>query len=287
MENPTGKDVDCLMNAMSVDVEDYFHVSAFEKIIDRKDWPRLECRVERNVERILSLFSNHDARATFFFLGWIADKYPSLVKKTSELGHEIASHGYQHIRVTNQSREDFRQDVLRTKGLLEDLTGREISGYRAASFSIDADNDWAHDILAESGHRYSSSTHPVMHDHYGMPDAPRFGFRAGAKGIAELPVTTFEWAGFRLPCGGGGYFRLFPYLFSHWGLSRVNRNEKKPAIFYFHPWELDASQPRIDGVNLKTRFRHYVNLDRFERKLGRLLRDFRWTAIDDAFAEFI
>lgn len=274
-------------NAMSVDVEDYFQVSAFESVIHRADWHSYECRVEANIERILELFSDNGATATFFFLGWVAEQYPSLVRQAVKQGHEIGSHGYQHVRVNTQGETEFREDVIRTKGILEELSGKPVSGYRAASFSIDEDNQWAHDVLARAGHRYSSSIHPIAHDRYGLPDAPRFAFRPSNGGVPELPISTFEFAGRRLPCGGGGYFRLLPYAFSRWGLGRVNREDREPAIFYFHPWEIDPSQPRVPGISARSRFRHYVNLDAFEGKLTRLLQDFQWTSIEHAYAALI
>jgi len=275
-------------NAFSIDVEDYFQVSAFEPHIDRAEWENLECRVHGNMDRILDLLEQHDAKGTFFFLGWIAERYPDLLKRVANLGHEIASHGYEHIRVCNQTREQFRQDVIRTKNLLEDISGSAIDGYRAASFSIDADNDWARDILAETGHRYSSSIYPIRHDRYGLQHAPRFPCREDSgRGVVELPVTTVELFGNRLPCGGGGYFRLLPYAWTRWAIGRVNAADGQPAIFYFHPWEIDPDQPRTGGLDRLTRFRHYVNLERTGAKLSRLLRDFRWTTVREAFGDAI
>ena len=270
-------------NAMSVDVEDYFQVSAFEQQIDRNSWSSRECRVERNTQLIMELFAESGATATFFFLGWIAERYPALLRAASDHGHEIASHGLSHVRVSNQGPEEFRQDVDRTKKLLEDVSGQQVVGYRAASFSIGPDTPWAYDILHETGHHYSSSIFPIRHDRYGLRDAPRMPHEVGADDLVELPVTTVEWNGMRLPCGGGGYFRLLPYALSSWGIRRVNRLDRQPSIFYFHPWELDPDQPRIRGVDARTRFRHYVNLKGYERKFSRLLGDFRWTSINDAF----
>jgi len=274
-------------NALSVDVEDYFHVSAFESYINRADWSNIESRVVANVDRILNLCDTAGAKATFFFLGCVAEQFPSLLRRVAEQGHEIASHGYSHIRVSAQNEEAFRQDVDRTKKLLEDLVGQAVTGYRAASFSIAADNSWAYDVLAETGHRYSSSIFPIRHDRYGMRDADRFPTQNNSSGIMELPVSTVEVSGLRLPCGGGGYFRLLPYTWTRWGIRRVQRNDGQPVMFYFHPWELDHEQPRIGGLDPLSKFRHYVNLKKFERKLARLLDDFRWTTIMRAYGDVL
>lgn len=274
---------DRLVNAMTVDVEDYFQVSAFERHIRREDWDRLECRVERNTERILALFDAHGVRATFFMLGWLAERYPQLVRRIVDGGHELASHGYSHVRVTQQQPDEFRGDVLRTKRLLEDISGSPVQGYRAASYSIGADNLWALDILREVGYDYSSSIYPVRHDLYGWPAAPRFAFHYRQTGLLEIPVTTVAFFNQKLPCGGGGYFRLFPYAMSRWALRRVNRHDREPCVFYFHPWEIDADQPRQANLSLKTRFRHYLNLGRMERRLARLFDDFRWGRMDQVF----
>lgn len=272
-----------IVNAMTVDVEDYFQVSAFEQHISREDWEGLPCRVEANVDRILELFSDHGVCATFFMLGWIAERYPGLVKRVVEAGHELASHGYAHVQVSQQTVDEFREDVLRTKSLLEDLSGQDVNGYRAASYSIGAKNLWALDVLQEAGHRYSSSIYPIRHDLYGMPDAPRFAFRHGGGGLLEIPVTTVRFLGRNLPCGGGGYFRLLPYRLSKWAIRRVNDKDGQAALFYFHPWELDPDQPRQRGVSARTRFRHYLNLERMEWRLKRLLREFRWDRMDRVF----
>ncbi|MBK5930554.1 XrtA system polysaccharide deacetylase [Halochromatium salexigens] len=271
---------------MTVDVEDYFQVSAFEPHIAREQWERLPCRVERNIERILALFEEHEIQATFFVLGWMAERYPQMVRRLSEAGHEVASHGYEHVRVVNQTPEAFRVDIRRTKALLEDTTGQPVRGYRAASYSIGRDNLWALDELREAGHDYSSSIYPIHHDLYGMPEAPRFAFRhGGEEGILEVPVTTVMLGQRTFPCGGGGYFRLFPYALSRWALRRVNRHDGESAVFYFHPWEIDPEQPRQAGVGLKTRVRHYLNLARTEARLGRLLQDFAWGRMDAIFLE--
>jgi polysaccharide deacetylase family protein (PEP-CTERM system associated) len=272
------------VNAMTVDVEDYFQVSAFEPHIAKADWERLPCRVERNLNRILDLFAEHGVRGTFFTLGWIAERYPQLVRRLVDEGHELASHGWAHVRVTQQDPAAFRADVTRTKALLEDLAGASVHGYRAASYSIGAANLWALKVLEEEGHSYSSSIYPIRHDLYGMPQAPRFAFRPheGSE-FLEIPVTTVQLGEAKLPCGGGGYFRLFPYVLSRWALRRVNHRDGQPGIFYFHPWEIDPEQPRQQGISAKTRFRHYLNLHRTEARLGRLLKDFRWGRMDEVF----
>lgn len=269
-------------NAMTIDVEDYFQVSAFAPYIARSDWEACECRVERNVHRILDLLDAARAKATFFTLGWIAERYPQVVREIVARGHELASHGYGHERASDLSEADFLQDVQRAKHLLEDLGGLEVQGYRAPSFSIGTRNLWAFDTLAAAGYRYSSSIYPIQHDHYGMPDSPRFAYRVNEQ-LLEIPVTTLRVAGRNLPSSGGGYFRLLPYSLSRWMLRRVNAIDQESAIFYFHPWEIDAEQPRIAGIDTKTRFRHYVNISRMEERLEQLLRDFRWGRMDDIF----
>lgn len=279
-ESKSGRGV---VNAMTVDVEDYFQVSAFERHIRRDDWDRLECRVEANVERILALFDSHRVQATFFMLGWLAERYPQMVRRIVQAGHELASHGYSHVRVTQQQPEEFRADVTRTKKLLEDIGGTSVRGYRAASYSIGSKNLWALDILGETGHQYSSSIYPIRHDLYGMPEAPRFAFRHGQSGLLEIPVTTVALFDHKLPCGGGGYFRLFPYELSRWALRRVNARDGQSCVFYFHPWEIDPHQPRQLHLSLKTQFRHYLNLTRMEGRLTRLLQDFRWGRMDRVF----
>jgi polysaccharide deacetylase family protein (PEP-CTERM system associated) len=269
------------VNAMTVDVEDYFQVSAFEPYVDRRSWDSQPCRVERNVDQILALFDKHGVKATFFTLGWIAERYPEMVRRLVAEGHELASHGWSHVRVTQQDHDAFRADVTRTKQLLEDLSGTEVIGYRAASYSIGASNLWALDVLEETGHRYSSSIFPIQHDLYGMPEAPRFAFRPGGGELLEFPVTTVRMGGKNLPCGGGGWFRLVPYPLMRWAMQRVNRRDGESAIFYFHPWEIDPEQPRQAGLDLKTRFRHYLNLARMEPRLDQLLGDFDWGRMDE------
>ena len=258
-----------LTNALTIDVEDYFQVSAFAPYIRRDEWDARECRIERNVGRVLELLAQRDVKATFFTLGWVAERYPQLVRAIVAGGHELASHGYGHERASDLSREAFTQDVTRAKKLLEDLGGAPVLGYRAPSFSIGSGNLWAFDVLAATGHRYSSSVYPIKHDHYGMPDSPRFAYRLG-NGLLEVPVTTLRVMNRNLPSSGGGYFRLLPYALSRWMLRKVNREDGESAVFYFHPWEIDPGQPRIAGIDARTRFRHYVNIKRTEgRQIGR------------------
>ncbi len=277
-----------ITNVMSVDVEDYFQVGAFEHTIPRDAWEQWPCRVEANVERILALFARHDLRATFFTLGWIAERYPGVVRAIVAAGHELASHGHGHQRVGDLTSTAFREDVVRAKKLLEDLSGVSVAGYRAPSFSIGRANLWALDVLAEAGYRYSSSIYPIAHDHYGMPEAPRFPYRpASCPALLEMPPTTVPLAGRNLPAAGGGYFRLLPYAASRWLIGRVNQLERRPAMFYFHPWEVDPGQPRVPGAPLKSRFRHYVNLHRMEDKLDRLCADFNWGRADQVYADLL
>lgn len=271
-----------ITNALTIDVEDYFQVSAFAPHIDRADWDNRECRVERNVHRILDMLDQHSTQATFFTLGWIAQRYPQLIKQIVDRGHELASHGYGHERASDLTEAAFLEDVRSAKAILEDLSGQEIRGYRAPSFSIGKSNLWAFDCLAHTGHRYSSSIYPIAHDHYGMPDSPRFVYEV-RPGLLEVPITTLRAFGRNFPSSGGGYFRLLPYALSRWMLQRVNSTDRQSGIFYFHPWEIDTQQPRIPGIGAKTRFRHYVNIDRVEARLNQLLTDFRWGRMDHIF----
>ena len=271
-----------LTNALTIDVEDYFQVSAFAPYIRREDWDACECRIERNVARILDLLAAQRIKATFFTLGWIAERYPQLVRAIVDGGHELASHGYGHERASDLSPALFSQDIVRAKKLLEDLSGAPVVGYRAPSFSIGIGNLWAFDALARADYRYSSSIYPIKHDHYGMPDSPRFAYRVGA-GLLEIPVTTLRLMNRNLPSSGGGYFRLLPYGLSRWMIRRINQVDRESAIFYFHPWEIDVDQPRVQGIDLKTRFRHYVNIPRMESRLQSLLADFRWGRMDQIF----
>ncbi|PWB59467.1 MAG: polysaccharide deacetylase family protein [Nitrosomonadales bacterium] len=275
---------DLIRNAMTIDVEDYFQVSAFAPHIPRDSWPSLSCRVEENIDRILTLLDEGGVKATFFTLGWIAERYPAMVRRIVENGHELASHGYAHLRASDQKAGEFLDDITRSKTLLEDIGGQKIQGYRAPSFSIGSKNLWALDLLLQAGYRYSSSIYPIQHDHYGMPDAPRFAFYPrGKDGLLELPVTTVRLLQRNLPAGGGGYFRFWPYPLSRWFLQRVNKHDMQPGIFYFHPWELDPGQPRQGGIGMKTRFRHYLNLHRMEGRIKALTRDFRWDRMDRIF----
>ena len=273
-----------IKNAMSIDVEDYFQVSAFAPHIRRDEWDTLPCRIERNVDLILELLDEAKAKATFFTLGWIAERYPQVVHRILEQGHELASHGYGHQRASDLTPAEFRHDITHAKQILEDLGGVAVNGYRAPSFSINRDNWWAVHELEQAGYLYSSSIYPVKHDHYGMPDAPRFANRPnGLAGILELPPTTVPLFGRNLPAAGGGWFRLLPYQASRWMLHRVNVQEQAPCMFYFHPWEVDHAQPRPAGLSAKTRFRHYVNLHRMPGRLKKLLADFEWDRVDRVF----
>ena len=273
-----------MRNALTIDVEDYFHVSAFATHIDRADWERMPSRVERNVDAILRLLEERRVHATFFVLGWVAERHPGLVRRIVRDGHELACHGYEHRRASEQDRDAFSRDVSRAKALLEDVGGVAVQGYRAPSFSIGRQNLWTLECLRESGFRYSSSVYPIRHDHYGMPDAPRFAFfPESGNGLLEIPVTTVRLFSRNLPAGGGGYFRLLPYRVSRWCLKRVNTVDRQPCIFYFHPWEVDPGQPRVRGIGAKTRFRHYVNLSAMERRIRALLSDFQWDRVDRVF----
>ncbi|MBB4630662.1 XrtA system polysaccharide deacetylase [Sphingosinicella soli] len=271
-------------NAMSVDVEEHFQVGAFENTIRREDWPRWESRVVRNTERALQLFADKGVSATFFTLGWVAQREPGLIRRIVEGGHEIANHGYAHDRVHTFTPESFRADIRKARALIEDAAGAQVKGYRAPSFSIGSGNRWALEVLAEEGYAYSSSVAPIRHDHYGWPEAPRFPHTpiAGSDMI-EVPVTTVEYAGRRMACGGGGFFRLLPYGLSEWAIDRVNCIEGEATVFYFHPWEIDPEQPAVPGAPLKSRIRHYTNLDVMEAKLARLLDRFRWDRMDRVF----
>ena len=273
-----------LINALTIDVEDYFQVSAFAPHIARSSWDTRECRVERNVGRILEMLSAAQAKATFFTLGWLAERYPLLIRRIVDEGHELASHGYGHERASDLSESAFLEDIQRAKSILEDLGGVEIKGYRAPSFSIGEGNLWAFDCLVRAGYQYSSSIYPIRHDHYGMPDSPRHAYQV-RPGLLEVPITTLRMFNRNFPSSGGGYFRLLPYQLSRWMLNRVNVRERQSGIFYFHPWEIDTGQPRIAGISSKTRFRHYVNIDHMERRLIQLLRDFRWGRMDSIFLD--
>jgi polysaccharide deacetylase family protein (PEP-CTERM system associated) len=266
-----------IVNAMTVDVEDYFHVSAFDGLVPRDRWETLESRVCANTDRLLDLFSERGVTATFFILGWVAERFPGLVARISELGHEVASHGYGHRLIYEQTRDAFREDVRRAKGILESLTGKPINGYRAPSYSITPRSMWALDVLVDEGHRYDASIFPIRHDRYGIPSSPRHPhvLRRELGALVEAPGSTIRIGGMNFPVAGGGYFRILPYAWTQWGIRRLNAIEKRPAIFYLHPWEIDPLQPRLDADYLG-RFRHYRNLDKTEERLGRLLGDFRF-----------
>jgi polysaccharide deacetylase family protein (PEP-CTERM system associated) len=268
-----------VMNVMSVDVEEHFHVAAFDAQISRAQWTQLPSRVEANTDRILQLFADSQVSATFFILGWVAERCPALVRRIAAAGHEVASHGYAHEPAFRQTAEQFGEDARRSKAVLENAVGQAVVGYRAASFSIVKANQWAFAELDRAGYRYSSSVNPVRHDIYGFSDAPRFNFTPAGTQLLECPVTTLEFAGTRFPCGGGGYFRLLPYGLFRWALRQVN-GAGNPAYFYIHPWEVDPDQPRVADAPLRSRFRHYTNLHRTEGRLRRLLGDFQWTRFD-------
>lgn len=270
-----------MRNALSVDVEDWFQVGAFETVIARDSWAALECRVERNTDAVLELFDEAGVKATFFTLGWVGERYPALMRRLVDAGHEIASHGYGHDRVFNFTAQQFADDIAKTQKILEDATGYAVTGYRAPSFSIDQRTPWAHEILAEQGYAYSSSVAPIKHDHYGWAEAPRFAFRpVTGSNFLEIPVTTVELGPKRLAAGGGGFFRILPYAFSEWAVRKVNAHDGRPAIIYFHPWEIDPDQPRVANAPLKSKLRHYTRLKDMADKLRRLTGDFQWERLD-------
>ena len=264
-----------VVNAMTVDVEDYFHVSAFDGVVPRHQWDRLESRVCANTERLLAMFDERRVRATFFVLGWVAQRYPDLVRRVAAQGHEIASHGYAHRLVYDQTPAAFREDVHRAKQVLEQLAGAPVAGFRAPSYSVTPRSLWALDILIEEGFTYDASIFPIHHDRYGIPLSARhpYWIQRAAGAILEVPGSTLCWQGFNLPFGGGGYFRLFPYAWTRWAIDRLNHLEGRPAVFYLHPWEIDPDQPRLETSAL-SRFRHYRNLEKTETRLRRLLSDF-------------
>ncbi len=274
-----------MKNALSVDVEDWFQVGAFEKVIARAAWEGLPARVEANTDRVLALFERAGVKATFFTLGWVAARHPALIRRIAKAGHEIASHGWDHRRVFTMSEAEFRADLERAHQAIGEAGGQAPTGYRAPSFSIDARTPWAHQVLADHGYVYSSSVAPVVHDHYGWRDSPRFAWRPieGSE-LIELPVTTVALAGRRFAAGGGGFFRLLPYRFSSWAIARVNDTDERPAIFYFHPWEVDPDQPRVANAPARSKLRHYTNHEGMEAKLFKLLRDHEWGSTDEVAA---
>ena len=309
-----------MFNILTIDIEDYFQVHALSSVIKYEDWDKFECRIERNTDRILEILdsvrSPQKVQGTFFVLGWIAERYPDLVRRIQKGGHEIACHGYAHKLIYNQSKEEFRKDVEKAKSTLEDIIGDEVIGYRAPSYSIIDKSKWAFEVLIEGGFKYDSSIFPIRHDYYGIPNAPRFPFiislnetsnvefsmlnfeeqqhrttsapnnllthsLINSNSLIEFPISTVRILGQNLPISGGGYFRLFPYPLIKKGLKNINEKEGKPFIFYIHPWEIDSDQPRIQGLKLKSRLRHYINLDKTENKFKRLLGDFQFSTVRD------
>jgi polysaccharide deacetylase family protein (PEP-CTERM system associated) len=276
-----------IVNALTIDVEDYYHVTGFESVIPRAEWDRYESRVERNTDRLLDLLDAHHTRATFFVLGWVAERHPQLVRTIHARGHEVASHGYAHQRIYTQSPAQFRQETQRSLRLLEDIIGERIYGYRAASYSITLASLWALDILGEEGLSYDSSIFPIHHDRYGIPDYPRFCHVLDGHGggqLIEFPISTVRLAGINFPMAGGGYFRLFPYAVIVWGLRAINHRERQPALIYLHPWEIDPDQPQIQAGAV-ARFRQYVNLQKTEARLCRLLQDFTFGTMLDVLRQ--
>ena len=270
-------------NVFSIDVEDYFHVAAFSKVVSMSDWSSYKSRVVRNTEVILDMLDKHHVKATFFVLGWVCEKEPGLIKKIYSAGHEIASHGYSHQMIYNQTPEKFREETLRSKKLLEDVIGEKVRGYRAASYSITKKSLWALDILAEAGFEYDSSIFPVRHDNYGLTTSPVEPYKiitASGAELIEFPLTSLNVFGYRLPVAGGGYFRLFPFWFVNWALKRINATTGRPFLFYIHPWEVDTEQPKIEA-GFKSSFRHYNNLDKCEARLNKLLNNFPFGRFSD------
>jgi polysaccharide deacetylase family protein (PEP-CTERM system associated) len=272
-------------DALSFDVEDYFQVQALEEAFPREQWDRCVSRVESSTGRLLDLLAERDTKATFFTLGWVAERQPRLVRRIVAEGHELASHGYAHYRVDRQTPEQFRQDIRKTKSILEDLSGERVRGYRAATFSVGPQTGWAFRVLEEEGYAYSSSVYPVKTDFHSFEGAPRFAYQPeGTSRFWEFPITTLNAFGRNLPMGGGGYFRLLPYAAFRQGLRMVQRQGQAPIIFYLHPWEVDPKQPRPSRISLKSRVRHYLNLSRTEGRVQRLLKDFSWNRVDHVFA---
>ncbi|WP_418889431.1 XrtA system polysaccharide deacetylase [Parasphingorhabdus flavimaris] len=281
----TAGKADALLNAMSVDIEDWFQVGAFETVIDRADWDQLEHRVERNSEAVLELFDEAGIRATFFTLGWVAERYPALMQKIAAAGHEIANHGYDHARVFTLTPDQFRDDLDRSRKILQDTSGQKVAGYRAPSFSIDQRTPWAHEILAEQGYAYSSSVAPINHDHYGWAGSPRFAWKpVEQSGFIELPVTTVKLGNRVFAAGGGGFFRLLPYPLYERSIRKMHNDDGRGAIFYFHPWEIDPGQPRVGDAPIKSKLRHYTNLRHMRAKLLRAGQDFKWGRVDELAA---
>jgi polysaccharide deacetylase family protein (PEP-CTERM system associated) len=279
--SPTAKPI---TNALTVDVEDYFQVQALASAHPMADWDSRESRVERGAEAILQTFADAGVKATFFTLGWIAERRPALIRRIVAEGHELASHGYCHARVDGQTPETFAADIRKTRAILEDVGATPVIGYRAATFSIGPTTPWAWSILEREGYRYSSSVYPVVRDNYGDPDSPRAPYRPnGTNQLIEIPISTVRLAGRNWPCGGGGYFRLLPYWLSKSAIAAVNRADRMPAIFYIHPWELDPDQPRPRNLPVKSQLRHYLNLRKTKPRLERLTQAFRWDRMDRVF----
>lgn len=272
-----------LANALSVDIEDWFQVGAFETVISRDDWSTLEHRVERNTDAVLELFAGGGVKATFFTLGWVAERYPALMRRIADAGHEVANHGWDHGRVFNMTPDAFRDDIRRARAALEDASGQRVTGYRAPSFSIDKRTPWAHAILAEEGYAYSSSVAPIGHDHYGWADAPRSAFRPLPDAdLIELPVTTANMFG-RKVVTGGGFFRLLPGAIFYRAIDELNR-ATQPAVFYFHPWDMDPGQPRVRNAPLRSKLRHYSRLGAMAGKMRTLIRRHPWDRTDQVVA---
>ena len=277
------------LHAMSIDVEDYFHVAALSGVIKPEQWPTLPSRVEQNTRKLLGLFERHQVKATFFVLGWVAEHHPELVREIDRAGHEIASHGYSHQLIYRQSPETFRQETRRSKALLEDITGKAVHGYRAASYSITRDSLWALDILAECGFRWDSSIFPIRHDNYGIPGSPRAPYTIRTENgalLQEFPLTTARVFGLPVPAAGGGYFRQFPYPLFRYLFNNASGNGHRPQMFYLHPWEVDPEQPRFNNASWFSRFRHYTNLDKCEQRLEHLLQDFRFSTVSESFRAY-
>ncbi len=273
-----------IINAMTVDVEDYFHVSAFENIITPKDWFSCQPTVDYNTRKILDLFAKHNTKGTFFILGWVAKAFPELIAEIANQGHEVASHGMNHRRASTQTYDELKEDIQSSISLLEDITSQKVLGYRAPSFSIGKQNEWAFELLVELGILYSSSTYPIEHDLYGTPDWPRF-VHTRKEGIIEIPVPTIQDKGVNTGIGGGGYFRLYPYWLSNKRINQYLSTESAPYSFYFHPWEIDPNQPRVKKASFKSKFRHYINLGRMEGKIERLLIDYHWSTMADVYLD--
>ncbi|MGJ8693926.1 MAG: XrtA system polysaccharide deacetylase [Thalassotalea sp.] len=279
---PQGNKQSNIVNAMTIDVEDYFHVSAFEKVISPDDWKACQPTVDYNTRRILDLYAQYDTKATFFILGWVAKAFPDLIAEISKQGHEVASHGMNHRRASTQTYAELKDDIQTSLNLLEDITGNKVLGYRAPSFSIGKQNEWAFELLAELGIVYSSSTYPIEHDLYGTPDWPRF-IHQRSEGIIEIPIPTIRQQDKNTGIGGGGYFRLYPYWMSKKRINKFHSQEQQPYSFYFHPWEIDPNQPRVAGASFKSKFRHYVNLSRMESKIVHLLEDYHWDTMANVY----